>query len=149
SIGSDVYTRTVQGVAPRANVNSYLVCFPTCPQTSSVAAVNLAIADGVDVLNYSISGSDTPWNDLVSQAFLDAFAAGVYVSAAAGNTGPGAATVNSTGPWNAAVAARTTNRIIAQNVTVLGPTPVPPGLLEVAAAPPVPSGTPLVADLIT
>src|SRR5690606_21278653 len=51
SIGSDVYTRTVQGVAPRANVISYLVCFPTCPQTSSVAAVNQAIADGVDVLN--------------------------------------------------------------------------------------------------
>ncbi len=116
TVGSDVFTRTVSGVAPRANAISYLVCFPTCPQTSSVAAVNQAIADGVDVLNYSISGGDNPWNSIVDLAFLDATAAGMFVSASAGNAGPGPNTVAKTGPWNASVAASTHNRVIANTV---------------------------------
>lgn len=47
TVGTGEITRTVQAVAPRANVISYLVCFPTCPATSSVAAVDQAIEDGV------------------------------------------------------------------------------------------------------
>ena len=118
TVGSDVFTRTVSGVAPRANVISYQVCDPSCPGTSSIAAVNQAIADGVDVLNYSISGGDSPWTDLVDLAFLDATAAGMFVSASAGNAGPGASTVAKTGPWNASVAASTHNRVIANTVDV-------------------------------
>jgi subtilisin family serine protease len=133
--GGDEYTRTIGGVAPRATVISYLACFPACPQTSSIAAVDQAVADGVDVLNYSVTGSDDPWNDPVAQAFLDAFAAGVYVSAAAANAGPGAGTINNTGPWNATVAATTTNRVIAHRLEVTGPGPVPPELVDLAAVP--------------
>lgn len=134
TVGSDVFTRNVSGVAPRANAISYLVCYPTCPDTSSVAAVNQAIADGVDVLNYSISGSDNPWNDAVDLAFLDATAAGMFVSASAGNDGPGPSTVAKTGPWNAAVAASTHNRVVANTVDATEPTQ-PSELQDMAAVP--------------
>jgi subtilisin family serine protease len=135
TVGTTSFTRTVQGVAPRANVISYLVCFPTCPVTSSVAAVNQAIADGVDVLNYSISGVDNPWADPVDQAFLNAFNAGIFVAASAGNSGPGAGTVAHTGPWNASVAASTNYRVFGHTLDTLAPAPVPPGLVKIPAPP--------------
>jgi uncharacterized repeat protein (TIGR01451 family) len=144
TVGSDVFTRTVSGVAPRANVISYLVCFPSCPSSSSVAAVNQAIADGVDVLNYSISGGDDPWNATVDLAFLDATAAGMFVSASAGNDGPGPGTVTKTGPWNAAVAASTHSRVIANTVDVIAPSQ-PPELQAMAAVPG--SGPDIVAEI--
>jgi uncharacterized repeat protein (TIGR01451 family) len=144
SVSADVYTRTIAGIAPRANIISYLVCFPSCPQSSSVAAVNQAISDGVDVLNFSISGTDNPWNDIVDLAFLDAYGAGMFISASAGNAGPGASTVAKTGPWNAAVAATTINRIIANTLDVTGPT-TPPELQDIAAVQG--SGPALLSDL--
>lgn len=134
SVGGDVFTRTISGVAPRANIISYMVCDPSCPNSSSVAAVNQAIADGVDVLNYSISGSDDPWNDIVDLAFLDATAAGMFVSASAGNDGPGASTVAKTGPWNASVAASTHSRVVANTVDVTAPSQ-PVELQSLAAVP--------------
>lgn len=125
----------IQGVAPHANIVAYKVCNPGCPSTASVAAVNSAILnDGVDVLNYSISGSDDPWNDDVDLAFLDAAAAGIFVSASAGNDGPGAGTVAKTGPWNAAVGASTHGRIVANEVDVTGPT-MPPELQDMPSIP--------------
>lgn len=134
-IGPTTYNIDIQGVAPRANIVAYQVCNPSCPGTASVAAVNSAIAtDQVDVLNYSISGSDSPWNDPVDIAFLDASNAGIFVSASAGNSGPGPSTVAKTGPWNAAVAASTINRVIANTVDVTGPT-TPPELQSLAAVP--------------
>ena len=82
--------------------------------------------------NYSISGSDGPWTDPVDQAFLDAFAAGIFVSASAGNNGPGEGTVAHTGPWNSSVAASTHSRIIANTLDVTSPNG---DLLGVAAVP--------------
>lgn len=135
TLGTETFTRTVEGVAPRANVISYLVCFPGCPQTSTVAAVDQAISDQVNVLNYSISGGDDPWNDLVDAAFLDAYDAGIFVAASAGNAGPGPRTVAKTAPWNASIAATTTNRIFAHTVETLSPTPVPPATAQMYAFP--------------
>lgn len=117
-MGTSTFEREVQGVAPRANVISYKVCNPGCPSTASVAAVDQAIADGVDVLNYSISGADNPWNDSVDLAFLDAHDAGITVAASAGNSGPGASTVAKTGPWNMSVAATTHNRVFGNEVSI-------------------------------
>lgn len=132
-VGTTTFTRTIQGVAPHANIIAYKVCNPTCPGSASIAAVNYAIGDGVDVLNYSISGTDDPWNDPVDLAFLDAFAAGIFVSASAGNSGPGAGTVAKTGPWNATVGASTHGRIFANLLDVTAPAPVPPELIGLAA----------------
>jgi subtilisin family serine protease len=145
NVGPTPYNISIQGVAPRANIVAYKVCDPGCPGSASIAAVNSAILnDEVDVLNYSISGSDSPWTDPVDLAFLDASNAGIFVAASAGNSGPGASTVAKTGPWNATVAASTHNRIIAHTLDVTGPT-TPPALQGVAAFPG--EGTSIVADL--
>lgn len=121
--GPDEFTRTVQGVAPRANLISYRVCVASCPITAILAGINQAIADGVDVLNYSISGSDSPWANSVSRAFLEAFGAGIFVAASAGNSGPGDGTVAHTAPWNASVAATNNDRLFSKTLSVLSPAP--------------------------
>ncbi len=100
------------GIAPAAKLSVYKVCWEDndpntggCYSSSSVAAVEQAIADGVDVLNYSISGSATSVVDPVSMAFLNAAATGIFVAASAGNSGPTASTVNHGAPWVTTVAA--------------------------------------------
>ena len=109
TVGDEIVT--ISGVAPHASLIAYRVCDQGgCYDNASIASVDQAIEDGVSVLNYSISGSDDPWNDAVDLAFLDAYAAGILVSASAGNAGPNAGTVAKTGPWNAAVAASTHGR---------------------------------------
>lgn len=113
-------TFPISGVAPRANLINYRVCAPGCPTSASVASVNQAIADGVDVLNYSISGSDNPWVNSVDIAFRDAHAAGLLVTTSAGNTGPGASTTGKTGPWNASVGNSTHARVIGYSVSSAG-----------------------------
>ena len=102
------------GVAPAAKVSVYKVCWEDtspdtggCYSSASVEAVDAAIKDGVDVLNYSISGNNDSTTDPVALAFLNAAAAGVFVSASAGNSGPEASTVNHASPWLTTVAAST------------------------------------------
>lgn len=110
---------TVSGIAPRAHVVSYKVCGDLgCYQTDTVAAVQQAILDGVDVVNFSISGGETPYSDMVSLAFLDAYAAGVLVSASAGNAGPGPETVAHREPWTMTVGASSSNRSYVSTVTL-------------------------------
>ena len=78
------------GMAPGAWVIGYRVCLQQgCFPSDSVAAVNQAIADGVDVLNFSISGGNNAYADAVELAFLSAYGAGILVNASAGNAGPG------------------------------------------------------------
>ncbi len=111
---------TYSGVAPRANLIAYKACVgTTCEGSALVASINQAVADGVDVINYSIGGSPSdPWiavggaiND-DSEAFLAAREAGIVVAAAAGNDGPRAGTHGNPGnaPWVMGVAAATHDR---------------------------------------
>jgi hypothetical protein len=133
TVGNTEFTRAISGVAPHANLVAYKVCNPSCPDSASIEAVDLAIGtDEVNVINYSISGVDNPWADPVDQAFLDAFAAGIFVSASAGNNGPGYGTVAHTGPWNSSVAASTHSRIVANTLDI---TSVAGNLTDVAAVP--------------
>ncbi len=83
----------INGIAPRARIAAYKVCWETgtggsCFTTDSVAAIDQAVADGVDVINFSISGTRTNFLDPVEVAFLFAADAGVFVAASAGNSGP-------------------------------------------------------------
>ncbi|HEX8683753.1 MAG TPA: S8 family serine peptidase [Ardenticatenaceae bacterium] len=113
--GTETQLGTISGVAPRARVIAYKVCWeedPTDPEDGgcafidSVDAVDQAIMDGVHVLNYSIGGGESPWTEIVEQAFLGAVDAGVIVNTSAGNdTFPG--TVGHISPWVMAVAATT------------------------------------------
>jgi hypothetical protein len=101
----------LHGMAPGAWVMEYKVCGPDgCVSSDSVRAVQQAIVDGVNVINYSISGGTSPFTDPVELAFLDAYAAGVFVSASAGNDGPAAGTANHLSPWVTSVAASTQKR---------------------------------------
>src|SRR6185436_4539145 len=91
---------TISGIAPAAKLAIYKVAFtsatdpePAIYTGDALAAIDAAISDGVDVINYSISGSDT-LDDPVDRAFLSAASAGIFVSAAAGNGGPGASSLN-------------------------------------------------------
>ncbi len=98
----------VCGIAPGAHVIMYRVCLASgCYSSDSVAAVQQAIADGVNVINFSISGGAQPYSDPVELAFLDATNAGISVNAAAGNSGPGAGTADHGGPWVTTVGAVT------------------------------------------
>jgi len=102
----------ISGIAPRARIANYKVCWETgtggsCFSTDSVAAIDQAVADGVDVINFSISGSRTNFRDSVEIAFLFAADAGVFVAASAGNSGPTTSTVAHPGPWLTTVAAGT------------------------------------------
>ncbi len=118
---------SVSGVAPQANVIMYKTCFSpppnfsggTCTTTATAAAADRAVADGVDVINFSISGGNSPWSDSTSIAFRNAAAAGIFVAVAAGNTPNGdpnpaqPGTVNHHEPWTIGVAASTHDRTYA------------------------------------
>jgi hypothetical protein len=101
----------IHGLAPGAWVMEYKVCGPAgCFASDSAGAVGQAILDGVDVINFSISGGSVPFSDPVELAFLDAYAAGVFVSASAGNSGPEAGTADHLSPWTTTVGASTQTR---------------------------------------
>ena len=110
-------TVTLSGIAPRANVIAYDACYTNtatgqglCPNVSTLASINQAIADGVDVINYSIGGGSQPWSEAISQAFLAATDAGIFVSASAGNSGPNPSTNGHSQPWVMTVAAAQSGR---------------------------------------
>ncbi len=108
--------RTISGVARHANIIAYKACVSGgCPVSSLTSAIDRAILDGVDVINYSI-GSSVPsdvWNDFDTVGFLNARSAGVFVATSAGNSGPGARTVGSPAdaPWLTSVAASSHDRV--------------------------------------
>lgn len=100
------------GLAPGAWAIAYRVCLNRgCFQSDSVAALQQAITDGVDVLNFSISGGANAYSDAVEQAFLSAYGAGILVNASAGNSGPNAATADHAGAWTNTVGASYPSRI--------------------------------------
>ena len=110
---------TITGIAPRAHIIAYKGCGELgCFGGDLADAIDQAVEDGVDVINYSI-GSDTPGltgpDDI---AFLFAAAAGVHVATSAGNAGPGASTVGSPAsvPWITAVGASHHSRMFQGSV---------------------------------
>jgi subtilisin family serine protease len=105
----------ISGVAPHANIVSYQVCAADdgCWPDLTALAVEHAIENGVDVLNYSVSGDALdPWSSIDALAFLSAREAGIHVVVAAGNNGPSSKTVGSPGnaPWLTTVAAYSHDR---------------------------------------
>lgn len=109
---------TVSGVAPAAKISAYKACYEgpdplvttddICALSDLIAGIDQAVADGVDVINYSIGGGAATTvlapDDI---AFLNAAAAGVFVAVSAGNDGPDAVTTDHASPWYTSVAAST------------------------------------------
>jgi len=111
---------TISGIAPRAHVIAYKGLGTLGGFTSDLAAsIDQAVADGVDVINYSIGGgAGAPGGDEI--AFLFADAAGVFVATSAGNSGSGAATLGNPGtmPWLTTVGANTQSRFFQGTITL-------------------------------
>jgi Subtilase family/Peptidase inhibitor I9 len=100
------------GAAPGAALAVYKACWAApdpsrdgCSTADALAAVDQAVHDGVDVLDYAASGpADTP-DDPLETAFANAAAAGVFVATSAGDHGPRPGTLAHGMPWVATVAA--------------------------------------------
>ncbi|MDX1487861.1 MAG: S8 family serine peptidase, partial [Acidiferrobacterales bacterium] len=71
----------ISGIAPRARISAYKVCWSnSCASSDSAAAIDQAVADGVDVINFSIGGASTFFAGADDIAFLFAADAGVFVA---------------------------------------------------------------------
>lgn len=118
------YTQ-MSGVAPCASLRTYKVCpGTTCPGADIQAGISNAIIDGIDVMNFSISGGTSPWTDN-DRNFLDAVNAGVVIAASAGNTSTATpnpvGNVNHRGPWVMTVAASTQDVNLGPGLSATGP----------------------------
>ncbi len=118
------------GMAPAAHIATYKAMWANGNGSASGSTVNLvkaiddAVSDGVDVINYSVSGSSEFVVDPVEIAFLVAAESGVFVSASAGNSGDtvGASSVAHNSPWTMTVAASTHARNVNKTLTLGGDT---------------------------
>jgi subtilisin family serine protease len=135
-------SRQVSGVAPHANLIMYKACVNKdaanpdggCPESDLIAALDQAVADGVDVINYSIGGDaidpytllDGGDNDAASM--YQARAAGIVVVVAAGNDGPGAHSIDEPGnvPWVITAANASHNRRFVNSIGTFSGAPNPP-----------------------
>jgi subtilisin family serine protease len=106
----------VSGIAPRARIAVYKACWlkpgdirATCATSDLARAIDDAVADGVDIINYSVGTLETTHTDPDDKALLNAFDAGVLSVVAGGNDGPDLNTIGSpsSAPWVITVAAST------------------------------------------
>lgn len=113
---------TASGGAPLVRLAIYKVCWPvpgksksdgnTCFEEDMLAAIDDAIADGVDVLSISI-GTAQPVNytdDAIAIGALHAIKNNIVVSCSAGNSGPAPSTLSNTAPWIITVGASNMDR---------------------------------------
>ena len=114
----------ISGIAPRARIAAYKVCWEAttvastgCHDADILKAIDDAISDGVDVINFSVSGSQTNFVDPVEIGFFNASAAGIFVAASAGNSGPENQVAHMS-PWLTTVAASTHDRYTVATVTL-------------------------------
>jgi subtilisin family serine protease len=115
----------VSGIAPRAHIAAYKVCWfdGGCASADSAMAIDDAVADGVDVINFSIGGSSNFFGSADDVAFLFAAADGVWVATSNGNDGPGAGTVGTPSgvPWITAVGATQDDGVFYNELVVNAP----------------------------
>ncbi|XP_074578822.1 subtilisin-like protease 4 [Curcuma longa] len=106
------------GVAPRAHVAMYKVCTDDgCQAYDILAGMDAAVEDGVDVLSLSLGGDPTPfYEEPISIGGFHAMSRGIFVSCAAGNSGPSPSTVSNDAPWLLTVAASTMDRSFSATV---------------------------------
>jgi hypothetical protein len=177
-LGNDLGVGVISGIAPRARIAHYKA-FWAAPAADAgiaagsdlVAAIDTAVADGIDVLSYAIGGElgatlpisdQSTMLDVEAQALLRAFDAGVVPVLPAGNAGPDADTVEAPGhtPWAISVGASALPVTYAATATVSGgadgpvvtaqgtsPTPaLPPTPLIDGASAAAPGATPAAAE---
>lgn len=117
---------TISGMAPAAKLAIYKVCWEStdedltgCYDEDTLAAIDQAVIDGVDAVNFSIGGGPSPELGPLELAFEGMAEAGIFIAASAGNSGPGASTLDHPSPWLTTVAAGTHTTKF-ENTVVLG-----------------------------
>ncbi|MEM7534360.1 MAG: trypsin-like serine protease [Chloroflexota bacterium] len=114
---------TISGVAPDAQIASYKVLGQghSANRADIVAAIDKAVADGVDILNISMQlETSNPWSLPETEALLAAHAAGVFVTTIAGNRTEDHTSVSTYGniPWVTTVGASYPNTFYLSRITL-------------------------------
>ncbi|KAF6146617.1 hypothetical protein GIB67_008903 [Kingdonia uniflora] len=112
-----------RGMATKARIAVYKICWGAgCFDSDILAAMDQAVADGVDVISLSVgtSGYAPQYDDdSIAIGAFGAMQKGVVVSCSAGNSGPGPYTATNIAPWIATIGASTLDREFPADV-VLG-----------------------------
>ncbi|KAJ7960165.1 Cucumisin [Quillaja saponaria] len=113
-------TGTARGGVPSARIAVYKICWSdgTCKDADILEAFDEAIADGVDIISFSV-GFKTPldyFKDSIAIGSFHAMKHGILTSTSAGNEGPELGTTTKFAPWSLSVAASTTDRKFLTNV---------------------------------
>ena len=99
---------TIEGIAPKARLAAYKACWlrpgdlrASCNTSDLANAIDAAVADGVDVINYSVGTTFLEVTGPDDIALLAAAKAGIVAVVAAGNDGPSLGSIGSPagGPW--------------------------------------------------
>uniref|UniRef100_A0A7N0ZYG7 Subtilisin-like protease SBT1.2 n=1 Tax=Kalanchoe fedtschenkoi TaxID=63787 RepID=A0A7N0ZYG7_KALFE len=107
-----------RGMAPGAHIAIYKVCwFSGCYSSDILAAMDVAIRDGVDILSLSLGGFPIPlYDDSIAIGSFRAMQHGISVICAAGNNGPIQSSVANEAPWITTVGASTLDRTFPASV---------------------------------
>jgi len=106
----------VEGIAPGARIAVYKACWlrpgdlrASCNTSDLANAIDMAVADGVHIINYSVGSTSRTATAPDDIALMAAAKAGVLAAVAAGNEGPNLATIGSPAgaPWVITAAAST------------------------------------------
>ncbi|XP_073133017.1 subtilisin-like protease [Henckelia pumila] len=105
---------TAVGMAPLAHLAIYKVCGTIgCTESAILAAMDVAIDDGVDILSLSLGGDSFPfYEDSVALGAYSAMEKGIFVSCSGGNFGPFNQSLSNEAPWILTVGASTIDRKI-------------------------------------
>ncbi|KAM0893743.1 hypothetical protein ACQ4PT_024907 [Festuca glaucescens] len=91
-----------------------------CAGVDILAGIDAAVSDGCDVISISLGGPSHPYyKDSIAIGTFAAAEKGIFVSMAAGNSGPFHGTLSNDAPWMLTVAASTMDRLISAKV-ILG-----------------------------
>ncbi|KAG6551560.1 hypothetical protein Mapa_006983 [Marchantia paleacea] len=118
---------TAKGGAPKARIAVYKVCWSQsknstddpCYLADIMAAMDEALADGVDLMSISLGGGPITGSlaqDGMGILAFHAMQKGVLVVFAGGNSGPAAQTIDHSDPWSLTVGASSMDRNFVANV---------------------------------
>ena len=150
----------VEGIAPRARISVYKACWlrpgetrAACNTSDLANAIDQAVADGVDIINYSVGSSLLGITAPDDIALMNATKAGVLAVVAAGNEGPNLRTTGSPagGPWALTVAASTRDGETSREALEITAPPSIAGryaVREAAFTPPLADVDPIEASLV-
>jgi subtilisin family serine protease len=151
----------IGGIAPRTRIAVYKACWlepggtrGTCATSDLVRAIDDAVADGVDIINYSVGSlSETDLDAPDDLALLDALDAGVLTVVAAGNDGPQLDTIGSpsSAPWVLTTAASTQDgEFFDDGIEITAPADLAETIVmrEASFTPPLPRDEPIEEQLV-